>query len=281
MPSHALFFVILASSVFLQLTAAVLALCAIPYSRRYRYPWILLSLALLVMVERRAVPLYDVLRGGEPDLLNELFGLLISFLMAGSQIGLRRLLLAVRDKEEQLIRLADTDSLTGLANRSHALARLKSEIIRAERSGSPLSVLILDIDYFKRVNDQYGHVAGDEVLVATTARCAEQLRAIDIFGRLGGEEFLIVLPETDAENAAYAAERLRAVCADTPIVTSQGQFAITISIGVTTHRPPQPSSSGSAPATNPEAVMKSLLQRADHALYQAKAKGRNCVREWR
>jgi diguanylate cyclase (GGDEF)-like protein len=280
MPLSLLFLCIQASSVILQLVAAVMALCAIPYSRKYRYPWILLSLALTFMVERRAVPLYDTLQGGVPDLVNDLFGLIISVLMVGSQIGLRSLLLSVRDKEALLTRLATTDALTGLLNRANTLSGLKAEIQRAERSNLPLSVLMLDLDFFKRVNDQHGHAIGDEVLTGFTDRCNAQLRSIDLFGRLGGEEFLIVMPGTSVEEALTAAERIRAAFDSRPLKTPHGPFNITLSLGVTTHKFVK-SLSDRTQENDSELLVKTLLHRADQALYQAKSEGRNCVREWR
>lgn len=269
-------FTVLSASVLLQLIAAVLALCALPYSARYRYPWILLSLALLFMVERRAVPLYSVLHGGSMDLFIELIGLVISTFMVISLLGLRHLLLAVREKEEQLTRLAVTDNLTGLDNRSQVLEKLKGEIARSDRNGAPLSILILDIDFFKRVNDEHGHMTGDDVLVASTARCAAQLRNIDMFGRLGGEEFLIVLPGTGTDEAAAAAERIRKCFTTAPIQTEKGPFPITVSIGLTTYTP----STERLEEHNPESITRSLLLHADLALYQAKSEGRNCIRIW-
>jgi len=269
--------IILSSSVALQIAAAALALLSLPHSRRYKYPWILLSLALLLMVERRAVPLYDLLRGRPPDFLMELVGLVISVFMAVSMVGLRRLLLALREKEEKLVRLAVTDNLTGIDNRSQALDKLRAEVIRSGRSGEPLSVLILDIDFFKKVNDEYGHITGDDVLVATTSRCAGQLRAIDVFGRLGGEEFLIVLPGTSIDEAYRVAERIRSVFVGAPLETPGGPFAITVSIGLTAYNPP----AGGKEKTSADALVKSLLLHADLALYQAKHEGRNCVRVWK
>jgi len=267
--------VTLAASAVLQLVAALLALRAMPHSGIYRYPWIALSLALALMVERRVAPLLDF-HDGVGDLLDALFALLISALIAFSLVGLDRLLRAIRANQEQLTRLATTDALTGLASRRHLLAELEKELRRAERSGRPLSVLMIDLDHFKGINDRYGHAVGDEVLAAVAARCVARLRAIDLCGRIGGEEFVVLLPEADAEGALTTAERLRADLAETPIDTAGGPLGVTISIGVATHRPRSPSANENADDEATRRV-QDLLQRADDALYRAKGGGRNRV----
>ncbi len=267
--------VTLAASAVLQLVAALLALRAMPHSGIYRYPWIALSLALALMVERRVEPLLDF-HDGMADLLDALFALLISALIAFSLVGLDRLLRAIRTNQEQLTRLATTDALTGLASRRHLLAELEKELRRAERSGRPLSVLMIDLDHFKGINDRYGHAVGDEVLAAVAKRCVARLRAVDLCGRIGGEEFVVLLPEADAEGALTTAERLRDDLAETPIDTAGGPLGVTISIGVATHRPRSPSANENADDEATRRV-QNLLQRADDALYRAKGGGRNCV----
>jgi len=268
--------VTLAASALLQLVAALLALRAMPHSGIYRYPWIALSLALALMVERRVQPLLDF-HDGVADLLDALYALVISALIVFSLVGLDRLLRAIRANQEQLTRLATTDALTGLANRRRLLAEMDKELSRADRSGRPLSVLMIDLDHFKDINDRCGHAVGDAVLVAVAARCLARLRAIDLCGRIGGEEFVVLLPEADAEGALTTAERLCADLAETPIDTACGPLGVTISIGVATHRPRSPQ----ADETVRDDVIRrtqTLLQRADDALYRAKASGRNCVR---
>jgi len=268
--------VTLAVSALLQLIAALLALRAMPHSGSYRYPWIALSLALMLMVERRVGPLLDF-HNGVADLVDALFGLVVSVLIVFSLIGLDRLLRAIRTNEEHLTRLAITDALTGLANRRHLLAELEKELRRAGRSVRPLSVLMVDLDRFKAINDRYGHAVGDAVLVAVAARCMARLRAIDLCGRIGGEEFVVLLPEADAEGAAATAERLRADLAETPIDTVGGPLIVTISMGVATHDPRRRHADETA-EDNVTSQAQALLQRADDALYRAKASGRNCVR---
>jgi diguanylate cyclase (GGDEF)-like protein len=267
----------LAASVVLQFAAAVLALRAMRDSGSYRYPWIALSLALELMVERRAVPLVSAIGDTPQDLTNVSFGLLISMLMAFSLFGLGRLLHTMRDNEARLTHLATTDTLTGIANRRMVLSALEMELNRAGRTGRPLALLMLDLDLFKSINDRHGHAIGDAVLVATAARCQAQLRGMDTCGRIGGEEFLVVLPETGADEARVIAERLRATLGDNAIDTSAGPIAVTVSIGLALFNPM------ATPARRTEVDLadqvQELLRQADQSLYRAKSEGRNCVRQ--
>ncbi len=167
--------------------------------------------------------------------------------------------------ERELRRLATTDSLTGVFNRRHFLAAAATEVERAHRYGSPLSVLMLDVDYFKRINDTHGHAIGDEAL-RRLAECMRQtLRDIDIVGRLGGEEFAVLLPETNRDGALITAERLRLLINQTQITLPDGQtLEMTVSIGV-------------AVPKGAESSVETLLAQADRALYTAKMQGRNQV----
>ncbi|BDQ35139.1 sensor domain-containing diguanylate cyclase [Pseudodesulfovibrio portus] len=170
-----------------------------------------------------------------------------------------------RRMEARLKRMATRDQLTGTYNRHAFFEKGKKEIARAQRYGHPLSLLMLDLDKFKNVNDAHGHSVGDEVLRVFALRCRAGLRETDIFARLGGEEFAALLVETDEETAVAVAERMRRTAADEPIVTEAGEMAVTISIGMA--------------ALQDKEGMAILLQRADKGLYEAKAAGRNRVRK--
>lgn len=159
---------------------------------------------------------------------------------------------------DELARLANTDALTGLANRRRVNEVIASELVRAMRYGHAFSVILIDIDHFKLINDRHGHGVGDTVLVALAVRAKEMLRDVDMLGRWGGEEFIAVLPETDFAQTLNKAHALCAHIAATPLA---GDHAISISCGVTSVLP-----GDSADA---------LLQRADQALYAAKHQGRN------
>ena len=138
-------------------------------------------------------------------------------------------------------------------------------MVRRERNAFPLSVIFADLDNFKRTNDDYGHQAGDVVLREVARRVTEMLRPYDSFGRYGGEELLIVLPECDANNALAIAERVRSVISAQPIMTNGGAISTTVSLGVATV-------DGKS-----SLYFDELIQLADNALYQAKEKGRNRV----
>ncbi|WP_353859631.1 diguanylate cyclase [Azospirillum formosense] len=180
-----------------------------------------------------------------------------------------RLLAASRvvDMQRQLERLATTDSLTGALNRGRFMARAAEEVARAQRGGQPLSAIMLDIDHFKKVNDTHGHATGDEAIRTVVRVCRSMVRGADVLGRLGGEEFAILLPETPPQGAALLAERLRQALAETVVRIANGAgsvLSVTVSIGVSALRPG-------------ETGVAALLARADEALYRAKSGGRNRV----
>jgi diguanylate cyclase (GGDEF)-like protein/PAS domain S-box-containing protein len=166
--------------------------------------------------------------------------------------------------EQELTRLATTDPLTGVANRRRFIDQLEMELARTRRFDKPAAFLMMDIDNFKQVNDTHGHAVGDAVLQHLAELSRHRLRRVDLFGRLGGEEFGILLPGTDAAGARELAEGFRRYVADTPLASSKGAIPMTVSIGVVTFE-----SGDTAP--------DSILARADVALYRAKEAGRNRV----
>jgi diguanylate cyclase (GGDEF)-like protein len=184
-------------------------------------------------------------------------------LRAGRRIlELQQQLLAAR---EALREQATHDGLTGLLNRTAILEMLQKELARAAREGHAVSLLMVDIDRFKLVNDTHGHAAGDAVLRETAHRMREAIRTYDGVGRYGGEEFLIVLPGCDGESAVAQAERIRETVAASPYFTGQRSIAVTCSIGASSRAVPG------------ETDGEPLLREADLALYAAKGHGRNRV----
>lgn len=164
----------------------------------------------------------------------------------------------------RLFRLATVDGLTGLYVRRYFDQRLIDECRRAQRFGNPFSVLMMDLDDFKSINDLYGHALGDQVLRGTAEAIRQSLRAVDIAARYGGEEFVVVLPRTDQDEAAQVAERIRSSVAEKTYLHSKGHLSITLSIGVATYGTHGENADG-------------LMRIADIALYQAKAAGKNQV----
>jgi len=166
---------------------------------------------------------------------------------------------------EALRDLAMHDPLTQLLNRRASMDFLLAELGRAERDQKPLTVMMVDIDHFKSVNDRFGHPAGDGVLCEVSGRLRASIRAYDSVGRSGGEEFLVVAPGCDAEPGLRQAERLREVVCSQPILVNGISLNITVSVGVATSLKPKAQD------------LEALLAAADKALYRAKEKGRNCV----
>jgi len=161
-------------------------------------------------------------------------------------------------------KMAITDALTGLYNRRGFDELGKREMERVRRFGHPLSAMMIDVDHFKRINDTYGHHVGDIAIQGVARRLSDNLREVDVLGRFGGDEFTVLLPETDLFTATTVAERLRSCVADSPMIVEQVSIKLTISLGVTK-------------AFSEMHNLDALIGRADKALYQAKLAGRNRV----
>lgn len=167
--------------------------------------------------------------------------------------------------ERELRRLATTDSLTGIANRRAFLEQANGLLHRYQRYSTMMVLFMLDLDYFKSINDLYGHIAGDAVLCIFVDTVQKELRDTDLFGRLGGEEFCILLQECQREKALHIAERLCALIAATDLTAATGKpSTLTVSIGITANHPA-------------DSTIEHLIARADRALYEAKVSGRNHV----
>jgi diguanylate cyclase (GGDEF)-like protein len=171
----------------------------------------------------------------------------------------------LREARGRLEIMASTDELTGIANRRAALSRLQEALARCARVRENLVLIMLDIDHFKKLNDTCGHAAGDAVLREFVLRVKSQLREYDVLGRIGGEEFLAVLPGITLEVGTAVAERVRHAVASMPFLVPGADIHVTVSLGLS--------------AANPDAVptVDSLMQLADEALYRAKKNGRNQV----
>ncbi|MBL9100106.1 MAG: GGDEF domain-containing protein [Myxococcales bacterium] len=214
-------------------------------------------------------------RDGVTALGNQLFMVSTMIITVTSQYYRRRL--ERREFEAQVAQqqllaevqhMATTDWLTSLYNRRHFFRLGEDEIERARRYVHPISVLMVDIDHFKAINDTYGHSVGDQVLCAIAKRMIGGLRKSDIAGRYGGEEFAMVLPETDVHSAtSIVAERMRESVCSRPVDTAEGPLHVTVSIGV-------------AGVEGAKENLLDALTRADHGLYAAKREGRNRVVAW-
>ena len=179
--------------------------------------------------------------------------------------GFNAMLQEIRVRDEKLSQLATTDTLTGLANRGHALESLQTMLTRAQRLGRPMGVMLLDVDHFKQVNDTYGHPAGDQVLRDIAHILQANVRAYDLAARFGGEEFLVLCEGADLSATADMAERIRTAVASHVCRLADGQtLHTTVSVGVYA-------------GAGPHATAMQLIEWADQALYRAKQAGRNRV----
>ena len=177
---------------------------------------------------------------------------------------------AERMRALELEQIAIKDPLTKIYNRRFFIEVAEKELERDKRKGSPLSVIILDIDHYKKVNDSYGHLIGDQVLINLANLCLNNIRNMDIFARFGGDEFVILMPDTDKKMASETADRLRVLVAEKPMAASdKSEVPITISLGISDWNSEIP------------IEINELLDQADQALYQAKQAGRNRVKVWR
>jgi two-component system cell cycle response regulator len=191
---------------------------------------------------------------------------LIARLTAGKRIV--QLEQSLREANARIQLMSVTDSMLNIFNRRYLNEQIVREVERARRYDHPLSAVMTDLDRFKRINDERGHAAGDEVLVRFAELAKSAIRQCDWMARFGGEEFVIVLPETTMAGAVATAEKIRALCCAEPFSTSNGQLMVTASFGVAElHAPHSPA----------EAAAATLLREADAALYTSKHEGRNRV----
>ncbi len=185
--------------------------------------------------------------------------------VANELLARLRSALAQKNRRDALAAEALTDALTGLANRRALEQRLDQMLAHGERAQEAVSLLMFDVDHFKQVNDAYGHEVGDIVLAVLAQRARDAMRAQDVIGRYGGEEFLAILPGAGRDSALTAAERLRLSVEEEPVLTASGAVAVTVTVGVATSLP-------GGPASRAE-----LVAAADRALYSGKRTGRNRV----
>lgn len=199
----------------------------------------------------------------EVSYLTQVFNHMVSSLRRG-QAEISQAHEALIEKNRELHLLSITDGLTNLFNRKHLMDLFDMEMARTRRYRIPFSVMIADIDHFKKINDTYGHLAGDAVLRRIADSLRHVVRECDHVGRYGGEEFLIILPSSDADGAMQMARRIREQICQERFYNDGNELSMTISVGV-------------AQCTDGEDSVEAILSRADTALYQAKANGRNQV----
>jgi diguanylate cyclase (GGDEF)-like protein len=260
-------------SLILQMGASYQSFKLINIVKKYKVTCIALSAAMTLMIGRRVVPLINAYDQSMFDIKDALLSLPISLLLFIGVFGIKSALSEVRKENSALEVLNATDSLTLALTKKETYVRFKREISRGQRNLHPLAFLMIDIDHFKRINDQYGHMVGDVVLKNLSLFCQLKLRDIDVFGRFGGEEFLVGCPETDAKAAYEIAERLRDAIAKHPFATVNGkEIFLTVSIGISVFDPKQDHQDLM------DLLMDQHIEHADKAMYFAKNAGRNQVK---
>ncbi|MCP5242326.1 diguanylate cyclase [Nitrosomonas sp.] len=207
------------------------------------------------------IPITDVTQKDEVGKLARMFNLMTEKLRQ-SQSKILAANKAMQQKNQLLEKLSITDGLTGLYNRNKLNLIINEQLLRYQRNKRPFSILMIDVDYFKELNDRLGHVAGDEILAAVAKNLSQSIRSIDFAARYGGDEFIIILTETNVQEAAITAERIREKTSEIDCKTTGSKIQVTLSIGIIQSEPEDAS-----PTT--------IISRADHALYKAKHAGRN------
>jgi diguanylate cyclase (GGDEF)-like protein len=268
MKSLAIFLYIL--SLIFQVGASYQSFRLISIVKKYKFTCIAISVAITLMIFRQIVPLIDIYEQSIFDVKDAVLSLLISLLLFVGVFGIKSVLSNIQRENLHLAIENSTDQLTMAFTKSETHKKLENEIGRSLRTKHPMAFLMLDIDRFKKINDQYGHLIGDQVLRNLSYFCQHQLRTIDIFGRFGGEEFLIGCPETDKHKAFDIAERLRESIENFWFAKVNGQqIKLTVSIGVSIFNPTIQHDS------KVDLIVDQHINDADQAMYQAKKSGRN------
>jgi diguanylate cyclase (GGDEF)-like protein len=255
-----------------QILAAFYAISLFLKSHSYRFVCGFFALGLVLMMGRRISPMLYGLNKESINIVDAWLSIPISISLLLGMIYFKKLLFELEVKNTALEEISKKDSLTPALNHSTTMVRAELEVKRSFRSKKCIAFLMLDIDHFKLVNDTHGHLVGDQVLVNLAALCQKELREIDIFGRVGGEEFLIALPETSTSEAIEVANRLRIMVAQRALATvGNKSIFITVSIGIAMFDPQDDQCLDSS------TVIRKYYSLCDSAMYQAKQAGRNQV----
>ncbi len=256
-------------SLIAQLAAATLSVSLIKQAKNYRLGWLFLGIASSLMLGRRISPILFAINTGDFNITDAALSVPISMCLFLGIFHLKKLLSETELLKNRFSEIAKIDFLTSALSRLEVFERAQLEIARSIRTNHPLALLSLDIDHFKQINDRLGHHVGDEVLKGMVAFFKAKLRANDFIGRTGGEEFLIVLPETNEIEAMEVAERLREglshFCCHH---VGDNQIKITVSIGIAVISLERKTDDYSK-------ILQMYLDEADEAMYCAKKNGRN------
>ena len=258
-----------------QLISALISAFLYKHLNKYQSGWAFLSIALFLMSYRRISPLILIFETHYVILSDAIAALVISIFIFFGILGLKNIVLDLEKKNNQLKNEAKIDLLTGAFGREEAYQRGKADLSRALRNKESIGFIMIDLDYFKLVNDNYGHLAGNVVLKKLSQLCKYEIRNIDTFARFGGEEFLVILPKVNAKLLNEVAERLRIKIEHADFRYVHKKIKVRISAGTALYDPNKDKSQ------NTNALYLKYVKRADDAMYIAKAKGRNRVIQWK
>lgn len=258
----------------IHIASALISVFLFKHSNKYQFGWAFLSTALFIMIYIRIAPLIMIFETKEIVLSDAFTSLLISLLILFAILSLKNIVLDLEQRNNQLRKEAKIDLLTGAYGREEGYLRGKSDISRSLRNKKPVGFIMIDLDYFKKVNDRYGHLAGNVILKKLSSLCKNEIRNIDTFSRFGGEEFLVILPNIDNIFLNEVAERLRRKIEKYNFNYLHKKINVNISAGVSYYDPNKDRN------TNPNSIFLKYVKRADEAMYSAKNKGRNRVMRW-
>ena len=251
-----------------------LLLASIPHLKQRGLQLLLLTTGTLIIVRNAIHSLENQLGLEKLNIQYELEQFAIALLALMLSIAIHQYATQIRQRNGKLSHLLEHDVLTNALSRFYIMKRAKEEIERAQRTGRPLALLSIDLDHFKNVNDTYGHLAGDKTLQLIVETCQSTLRKIDLLGRIGGDEFLALLPETSLEDAQEIANRMVQKVKQAEIKIGKDiSFNINISIGIALYRPDK--HVAQIERIDTVAILQQLIVKADGALYEVKKNGRS------
>ena len=233
-----------------------------------------LSIALFIMVYRRISPLIYIYQTHIVVITDAIAALVISLFIFFGVIGLKKIVLDLERRNINLKNRSKIDSLTGAYSHDEAYHRGREDISRSRRDKTTIGFIMIDLDYFKHVNDHFGHLAGDFILKKLSTICKKEIRNVDTFARFGGEEFLVILPGVSNSRLREIAERLRIKIEKTNFIYFKKLIHVKVSAGTSFFDPTKDKTS------NTNFTFRKYVKRADDAMYRAKDKGRNRVIQW-
>jgi diguanylate cyclase (GGDEF)-like protein len=258
----------------LQFISACISAFFFKHLDKYQTGWMFLSIALFIMVYRRISPLIYIYQTHIVVITDAIAALVISLFIFLGVIGLMKVVLDLERRNINLKNRFKIDSLTGAYSHDEAYYRGREDISRSRRDKTTIGFIMIDIDYFKHVNDHFGHLAGDFVLKKLSIICKKEIRNVDTFARFGGEEFLVILPGVSNRRLREIADRLRIKIEKTNFIYFKKLIHVKISAGTSFFDPTKNKTS------NTNFTLRKYIKRADDAMYRAKDKGRNRVIQW-